>query len=193
MIFLYLIVTYLISSIPFGLITAKIFSDKDLRKEGSGNIGATNVARVLGKKLAILVFLLDALKGYIPVVLIKFFFANHSDISQIVIIASLVAVCGHIFSIYLKFKGGKGVSTTVAILFAFDYHIGLLFVATWLIIFIVKKISSLSALVAASLMPIFAIFLQKSSLEIIILISISALIFFKHKENIKRIMNESKK
>jgi glycerol-3-phosphate acyltransferase PlsY len=193
MILLYLILTYFISSIPFGLVIAKIFSNKNLRQEGSKNIGATNVARVLGKKLAVLVFFLDGLKGYIPVVLVPFFFENHSSISTIIAITGLIAVCGHVFSIYLKLQGGKGVSTTVAILFAVDFRLGLIFSATWLLVFFIKRISSLSALTATLLMPFVSVYLQKSLIEIIILLVIASLIFFKHKKNIKRLLDGSEK
>ena len=194
MILLYLILTYLIASIPFGLVVAKIFSNKDLRKEGSNNIGATNVARILGKKWAMLVFCLDSFKGYIPVALIPFFFKDQSNISIITAITALIAVCGNIFSVYLKFNGGKGVATTIGILCAIDIKIGIFFIIIWLLMFVIKKISSLSSLTATLLTPFFAIYVQQSSIEVIvILIIIALLIFIKHKENIKRLIGGSEK
>ena len=191
MIFLYLIATYLISSIPFGLIIAKIFSDKDLRKEGSGNIGATNVARVLGKKLAILVFLLDALKGYIPVVLIKFFFADHSNMSQIVIIASLVAVCGHIFSIYLKFKGGKGVATLIGGIFYYDPLLTIIIAIGWYIIFYITRIVSIASIVILIVISLY--FALKFSLIFSGLTIAPIICIYRHKDNIKRILEGKEK
>lgn len=194
MILLYLTLAYLIASIPFGLVVAKIFSNKDLRNEGSNNIGATNVARIVGKKWAMLVFCLDSFKGYIPVALIPFFFKDQSNISIITAITALIAVCGHIFSVYLKFKGGKGVATTIGILCAIDIKIGIFFIIIWLLMFAIKKTSSLSALTATLLMPFFTIYVQQSSIEVIvILIIISLLIFIKHKENIKRLIGGSEK
>ena len=162
MITLYLILTYLISSIPFGVVVNKLFSNEDIRKKGSGNIGATNVARVMGKKFAILVLILDGLKGYIPVIFATSIFKDSSNLSLLVIIIGLTAICGHIFPIYLKFKGGKGVATTIAILFAIDIKIGVIFILSWLLIFLLKRISSLSALGATFLMPFMAIYFQKT-------------------------------
>jgi len=101
---LYLIIIYLIASIPFGLVISKIFYNKDIRKEGAGNIGATNVARILGKKFAIIVFLLDGAKGYISVVVMPFIFEDQANIKAIMAIALLIVILGHIFPIYLKFK-----------------------------------------------------------------------------------------
>ena len=116
MILLYLILTYLIASITFGLVVAKIFSNKDLRKEGSNNIGATNVARILGKKWAMLVFCLDSFKGYIPVALIPFFLKIKASAINKYCDHCLNCCFGHIFSVYLKFNGGKGVATTIGFL-----------------------------------------------------------------------------
>ncbi len=135
--------SYLCGSIPFGLILTKIFSKKDIRKIGSGNIGATNVLRTGNKYLAVLTLILDILKGYIPVVIALYYFNNF------VYLTALLTMLGHIFPIWLKFKGGKGVATYLGIISALSIQLGLLFIFTWIIVSLIFKYSSLSSMFGA--------------------------------------------
>ena len=127
-------ISYLMGSIPFGLILTKVFLKKDIREIGSGNIGATNVLRTGNKLIGYLTLILDVLKAVIPVLYIKFNFP------ELVYISSLSAFIGHVFPIWLKFKGGKGVATYVGILFSINYFFGIIFIVSWLIIFLFQNI-----------------------------------------------------
>ena len=134
--------SYLSGSIPFGLILTKIFLGKDVRKIGSGNIGATNVLRTGKKFLAVITLLFDILKGYLPVLItIKYF-------PELIHLSCLITFLGHIFPIWLKFKGGKGVATYLGILFALSIELGLLFIFVWIVISLIFKYSSLSSMFA---------------------------------------------
>ena len=126
-------VSYLMGSIPFGLILTKIFLKKDIRNLGSGNIGATNVLRAGNKSIGYLTLSLDVLKAVVPVLYIKFNFP------ELVYISSLSVFIGHVFSIWLKFKGGKGVAAYVGILFSINYFLGIIFIVSWIIIFFISK------------------------------------------------------
>ena len=138
-IFLIGIISYLMGSIPFGLILTKIFLKKDIREIGSGNIGATNALRTGNKIIGYLTLILDILKAVIPVLYIKFFF------QESIYISSLCAFLGHVFPIWLKFRGGKGVATYVGILFSINIYFGIIFLVSWAITFLVSKYSSLSS------------------------------------------------
>ena len=188
--------SYLSGSIPFGLILTKIFSGKDVRKIGSGNIGATNVLRAGNKYLAALTLLLDILKGYAPVVITKLFFPELLQLS------GLLAFLGHIFPIWLKFKGGKGVATFLGILFAISYGLSSLFIFTWLVVSLIFKYSSLSSIFSS--LTVFVVVLIKESviksidpsLEGItnlklFLFTIFVLIIFTHKKNILNLKNNT--
>ena len=140
---IFMFMSYLCGSIPFGLILTKIFSKKDIRKIGSGNIGATNVLRTGNKYLAVLTLILDILKGYIPVVIALYYFNNF------VYLTALLTMLGHIFPIWLKFKGGKGVATYLGIISALSIQLGLLFIFTWIIVSLIFKYSSLSSMFGA--------------------------------------------
>ena len=176
------IISYLMGSIPFGLIFTKTFLKKDIREVGSGNIGATNVLRTGNKSIGYLTLVLDILKAIIPVIYVKF---NYPDY---LFISSLCAFLGHVFPIWLKFKGGKGVATYLGILFAINIYFGLIFIIVWLIIFISSKYSSLSSLVASLSIPIYLIILAKYD-QVIFFVIMFVLIFFTHRENIKRLKN----
>ncbi len=128
-----IIISYLMGSIPFGLILTKIFLKKDIRDIGSGNIGATNVLRTGNKIIGYLTLSLDILKAVIPVLYIKF------NYPELVYVSSLSVFIGHVFPLWLKFKGGKGVATYVGILFSINYILGFVFIASWLIIFTTDK------------------------------------------------------
>ena len=188
--------SYLSGSIPFGLILTKIFSGKDVRKIGSGNIGATNVLRAGNKYLAALTLLLDILKGYAPVVITKLFFPELLQLS------GLLAFLGHIFPIWLKFKGGKGVATFLGILFAISYGLSSLFIFTWLVVSLIFKYSSLSSIFSS--LTVFVVVLIKENVIKSIdpsldgttnlklfLFTIFVLIIFTHKKNIFNLKNNT--
>ena len=143
------ITCYLMGSIPFGYILTKIFLKKDIRDVGSGNIGATNALRTGNKFIGYTTLFFDIVKAIIPVVYIKFNFP------ELLYIASLSVFLGHVFPIWLKFKGGKGVATYVGILFALNIYLGLIFIASWLITFSIFKFSSLASLVASISIPVY--------------------------------------
>ena len=176
-------VSYLMGSIPFGLILTKIFLKKDIREIGSGNIGATNVFRTGNKLIGYSTLILDVLKAVIPVLYIKFNFP------ELVYISSLSAFIGHVFPIWLKFKGGKGVATYVGILFSINYFLGIIFIVSWLIIFFISKYSSLGSILSALLIPIF-IFLNSSYENEYFFIIMFVLILYTHRENVKRLINK---
>ena len=177
------IISYLMGSIPFGLILTKIFLKKNIRKIGSGNIGATNVLRTGNKIVGYSTLFLDILKAIIPVIYVKFNFPDF------LYIASLCVFFGHIFPIWLKFRGGKGVATYVGILFSINILLGLVFVTCWLIVFLISKYSSLSSIVAALSVPIYILIMLEKN-NIIFFTIMFILIFFTHRENIKRLKNK---
>ena len=176
------IISYLMGSIPFGLILTKIFLKKDIREVGSGNIGATNVLRTGNKSIGYITLVLDVLKAIIPVIYVKL---NYPDY---LFISSLCAFLGHVFPVWLKFKGGKGVATYLGILFAINIYLGLIFIIIWLIIFVFSKFSSLSSLVASLSIPIYLLVLAQYD-QVIFFTIVFVLIFFTHRENIKRLKN----
>ena len=174
--------SYLLGSIPFGFILTKIFLKKDIRDIGSGNIGATNALRTGNKSLGFATLALDIGKAVLPVLYIKF---NYPDY---VFIASLSTFLGHVFPIWLKFKGGKGVATYVGILFSLNLILGFVFVVSWGITFLISKYSSLSSLVASLIVPLYLIFFK--NYDSIFFIIMFVLIFYTHRENVKRLKNK---
>ena len=182
-IFLIGIISYMICSIPFGFILTKIFLNKDIREIGSGNIGATNALRTGNKIIGYSTLILDILKAVIPVLYVKFFFPNF------LYIAALCAFLGHVFPIWLKFKGGKGVATYVGILFTIDIYFGFIFTVSWFVTFFISKYSSLSSLIAAFSIPIYLLILNQFD-QVIFFTIMFVLIFFTHRENIKRLKNK---
>jgi len=174
--------SYLLGSIPFGFILTKIFLKKDIRDIGSGNIGATNALRTGNKSLAYFTLALDISKAILPVLYVKF---NYPDY---IFIASLSTFLGHVFPIWLKFKGGKGVATYVGILFSINLIFGLVFIVSWVVTFLISKYSSLSSLIASLIVPIYLIIFD--SYNPIFFIIMFVLIFYTHKENIKRLKNK---
>ena len=177
------IASYLIGSIPFGLILTKLFLNKDIRKIGSGNIGATNALRTGNKLIGYTTLILDIAKAIIPVIYVKF---NYPDI---IYIASLCAFLGHVFPIWLKFKGGKGVATYVGILFSINIILGFIFVVIWVFIFLLSKYSSLSSIIASISVPIYILITGQLN-DAIFFAIMFILIFFTHRENIKRLKNK---
>ncbi len=176
--------SYLIGSIPFGYILTKIFLKKDIRNIGSGNIGATNVLRTGNKFIGYSTLVLDVLKAVIPVLIIKF------NNVEFVYVSSLCVFIGHVFPVWLKFKGGKGVATYLGIIFCLNFILGIIFIFTWFLIFLLSKYSSLSSLTASFVVPVYYYFfvdIQNYYFFIIIFI----LIFYTHRENIKRLINNT--
>jgi len=182
-IFLIGIISYLMGSIPFGFILTKIFLKKDIREIGSGNIGATNALRTGNKSVGYITLILDILKAIVPVIYVKIFYQDF------LYVASLCAFLGHVFPVWLKFKGGKGVATYVGILFALNIYFGIIFIISWFIIFFISKYSSLSSLVGAASIPIYLLILAQFD-QVIFFTIMFILIFFTHRENIKRLKNK---
>ena len=182
--FLIILVSYLFGSIPFGLLLTKIFLKKDIREIGSGNIGATNVLRAGNKILGYSTLVLDILKAVLPILYIKFFMNDYLYIS------ALSIFIGHVFPIWLKFKGGKGVASYLGILCCLDIFTALIFGVVWICIFILFKFSSLSSLLASLTIPIFHFFYNSNS-DYYFYFMMFILIFFTHRENIKRLRNNT--
>ena len=174
--------SYLLGSIPFGFLLTKIFLKKDIRNIGSGNIGATNALRTGNKSLGYTTLALDITKAILPVLYIKF---NYPDY---IFIASLSVFLGHVFPIWLKFKGGKGVATYIGILFSINLIFGLIFIVSWAVTFIISKYSSLSSLTASLIVPIYLIIFENYNSMFFIIMFV--LIFYTHKENVKRLKNK---
>ena len=175
--------SYLIGSIPFGYILTKIFLKKDIRNIGSGNIGATNALRTGNKLIGYSTLILDILKGVIPIIFIKFNYPEY------IYISSLSVFIGHVFPFWLKFKGGKGVATYLGILFCINYIFGFLFIITWLLLYFISKYSSLSSLTASLSIPVYLVFFLEGE-NIIFFMIMFILIFFTHRENVKRLINK---
>jgi len=176
-------VSYLMGSIPFGFVLTKVFLKKDIRDIGSGNIGATNALRTGNKFVGYITLILDISKAVIPVIFVKF---NYPDL---LFIASLCAFLGHVFPIWLKFKGGKGVATYVGILFSINIILGAVFVISWLIVFVITKYSSLSSIIGTMTVPGYLLITGQNN-NIIFFAIMFVLIFFTHRENIKRLKNK---
>ncbi|WP_341812074.1 glycerol-3-phosphate 1-O-acyltransferase PlsY [Wolbachia endosymbiont (group A) of Conops quadrifasciatus] len=177
-----LILSYVLGSIPFSLIITRI-KGINLREVGSGNIGATNVARTGNKCLAALALLLDSLKGFIAVYIAQQFCDNNDFY---IYVSAILAVLGHMFPIWLKFKGGKGVSTTLGVLIALNMPIALIFIFAWIVVFFIFRYSSLASLSAITIAVITSFFF-KVDLFLTLLI-IGALIFLKHHRNIVNLL-----
>ena len=182
--FLIILISYLFGSIPFGLLLTKIFLKKDIREIGSGNIGATNVLRAGNKILGYSTLVLDILKAVLPILYVKFFMNDYLYIS------ALSIFIGHVFPIWLKFKGGKGVASYLGILCCLDIVTALIFGVVWISVFIIFKFSSLSSLLASLTIPIFHFFYNSNS-DYYFYFMMFILIFFTHKENIKRLRNNT--
>ncbi|WP_434290127.1 glycerol-3-phosphate 1-O-acyltransferase PlsY [Celeribacter sp. SCSIO 80788] len=175
------ILAYLLGSIPFGIVMARLFGLGDLRKIGSGNIGATNVLRTGNKLAAFLTLLGDSGKGALAVILARVLVGE-----QAAGIAGLCAMLGHLYPVFLRFKGGKGVATFLGTLLALSFPAGLLACGTWLLVAVITRYSSLSALVAALMAPIYTAFFYHLHGALLVLV-LTALIFYKHRENIARL------
>ena len=178
------IAAYLLGSVPFGLIFTKISGRGDIRGIGSGNIGATNVLRTGSRKLAGLTLIFDAGKGAVAVAV-----AGHFAGSQMAAVAGLLVVAGHCFPIWLKFVGGKGVATSLAVFATLDLRLGGLFVLVWLVTAWLSRFSSLAALCAMLAVTTGSFFLLDDGVTQIIILLLSALVWTRHHANIGRLLN----
>lgn len=187
MIFLYAILLgYLLGSIPFGLIYTKLSGHGDIRTIGSGNIGATNVLRTGNKTLAVLTLLSDALKGFSAVLLLqKINFLPNFDLALLT--CAFASIIGHIFPIWLKFKGGKGVATAIGVIIALNWPIALGLLGTWVLIACITRISSLSALIGFAASIFYSFFIDDRNFTYF-LVAVTLVITYKHKENISRLI-----
>ena len=184
MLFLILFLSYLIGSIPFGFLLTKIFLEKDIRKIGSGNIGATNALRTGNKLIGYSTLALDISKAVILLLIIKFNF------SEYLFTSSIAVFLGHVFPIWLKFKGGKGVATYVGILFCINIYLVIVFIVSWLVIFTLTKYSSLASMLSSLFVPLTSYFLLGDN-NYYFYIIFSLLILITHRENIKRLKNNT--
>ncbi len=183
------VVAYFVGSIPTGYLLAKA-KGIDIRKSGSGNIGATNVFRILGKPAGIAVLLVDALKGFAPTYFIRYFLpgAEPNAVEYHSMTAGLFAILGHNYTCWLRFKGGKGIATSAGVVVALAPVALVITVATWIIIFLVSKYVSLASIIAAAILPV-AIWATGGSRRILILgFALGALAIYKHKTNIQRLI-----
>ncbi|MEC8497752.1 MAG: glycerol-3-phosphate 1-O-acyltransferase PlsY [Pseudomonadota bacterium] len=180
--FFIILISYLFGSIPSGYILTKYFSKIDITKEGSGNIGATNVLRSGSKRLAIFTLLLDASKGIIPIII--FYNSTFS-----LILAGLSSFIGHNYPIWLKFNGGKGIATYLGISFAVSLKLGLIFILIWLITALVSKTSSISSLLTIFLIPFISLLILDDKLISLLFLILTSIAFYRHRSNIKRIIN----
>ena len=187
---------YFLGSIPFGLILTKISGLGDIRKIGSGNIGATNVLRTGNKKIALLTLLFDGCKGALAIYLISLFLQsvfkndfNKFEFYQCTVAVS--AVLGHCFPIWLKFRGGKGVATGFGVILSLNLYIGIVALLLWVFIAKVFKISSMSALIAFLLIPVLMFYYENEYIFFLSSFIISLICFIQHRENIKRLINRN--
>jgi glycerol-3-phosphate acyltransferase PlsY len=184
------IFSYMLGSIPFGLVVARLSGKGDLRTQGSGNIGATNVVRVVGKKQGALTLLLDAGKGALAVVAARWVSGD-----SIALFAGVSAVIGHVFPVLLSFKGGKGVATTMAVLIALSPIVGLATGAIWLLVFFTTRLSSLSAILSMMAAPSIAFLFSEQGATPLVFATLflGALVILRHRSNIRRLINGEEK
>lgn len=183
------ILAYLIGSVSFAVVVSRAMSLPSPHTYGSGNPGATNVLRTGNKAAALLTLLGDALKGWVVVVLAKAYFANVTDAQWIIPVAVVAVFIGHLFPIFHRFKGGKGVATAAGILFGINTILGLATLSTWLIIAFFFRYSSLAALAAAVFAPLYCFFLFGSNLLLGAVLLMSVLLIWRHKSNIQNLLN----
>ena len=177
-------ISYIMGSIPFGFILTKFFLKKDIREIGSGNIGATNALRTGNKIIGYSTLIFDVIKAIIPILFVKFY--NN----EYIFLTSLSVFIGHVFPVWLKFKGGKGVATYIGILFCLNYILGIIFTLSWLVVYLISKYSSLSSLISSLTIPVYLFFFTNES-NYYFYIIMFILIFYTHRENIKRLKNNT--
>jgi|TARA_B100000073_G_scaffold200612_1_gene166087 glycerol-3-phosphate acyltransferase PlsY len=178
------IYSYLLGSIPFGLILTKLFLKKDIRDVGSGNIGTTNVLRTGKKSLAAATLLLDLLKGYLSVIITFHYFQD------LISYSALLCFVGHIFPIWLKFKGGKGVATYLGVILALSYKFFLIFGIVWLVLTFLFRFASLSSMISTLIIFLYSYFFENNNFSLILFIFF-IIILYTHRENIVRLKNSS--
>ena len=178
------IYSYILGSIPFGLLLTKIFLKKDIRKIGSGNIGATNVLRTGKKSLGAATLLLYVLKAYTSVLVTLNFSSDY------IYLSALLCLLGHVFPIWLKFNGGKGIAVYLGILFAFSVYLGFIFIISWVVILYISKYSSLSSLISSMTVLLYSITLNNFNMSFF-LFMIFIIIIYTHRENISRIKEKT--
>ena len=180
---------YIIGSLPFALILTKLSGLGDIRNIGSGNIGATNVLRTGSKLLAFIVLCLDIIKGFIPFLILQIYFDEMNLLNKAFLCH--FAILGHIYPIWLKFKGGKGVATYIGFLFGLNPIIAILFLAVWIIVALIFKYSSLGSLIGIFVAPAYFIFINFNFNILIFFTYLTFVILLKQKENIKRLINKT--
>jgi glycerol-3-phosphate acyltransferase PlsY len=173
--------SYLLGSVPFGLVLTKIFLKKDIRKIGSGNIGTTNVLRTGNKSLAVTTLILDLLKGYFSIIITLTYFEN------LISYSALICLIGHIFPVWLKFKGGKGVATYLGIILALSYKFFIIFGISWLVLSFLFRYASISSILSSLIVFIFSYFYINNFSLILFIFFI--IIIYTHRENIARLKN----
>ena len=178
------IYSYFLGSIPFGLILTKFFLNKDLRNIGSGNIGATNVLRAGNKSLGVFTLLLDTLKSYITISITFIYFLDY------IYLSALLCFLGHIFPVWLKFKGGKGIAVFLGILFALSVNLGIIFIICWGLILFLTKFSSVSSIISTGIIFIYS-FYSINSLESEFFFIVLIIVIYTHRENIARLKNKT--
>ena len=174
--------SYLLGSIPFGLIITKIFLGKDIRKVGSGNIGTTNVLRTGKKSLAAATLLFDVLKGYFSILI------TYNYFNDLIYLSAYICLIGHIFPIWLKLKGGKGVATYLGVILGVSFNLGIVFGVTWIVIALIFRYSSLSSILGSMSVWFYSIFFA-NDMQSYFSFFLFVIIFFTHKENIIRLKN----
>ena len=187
------IISYLLGSIPTAYILGRLRKGIDIRRFGSGNVGATNALRVLGPAWGIIVLILDIMKGIIPVIFLANYFLNYGDNSAIVLrmLFGVACICGHNWTIFLRFRGGKGVATTLGVLVGIGIEVNemrlilLLLILVWLIVFLIFRIVSLASVLSAISLPIFIYILHQPKELFILSIVLSLFIIIRHKKNIQ--------
>ena len=183
-IFLVFLLSYVSGSIPFGLILTKLFLNKDIREVGSKSIGATNVLRAGNKFIAGLTLFLDIFKGFAPVLITNYYFPN------LIYLSGLMAFLGHIFPVWLKFQGGKGVATYLGLIFALSLKLGLFFCVSWILITFITKYSSLSSIVSTLIIFLISLFQNNFELNSFLFITF-VIILYTHRQNIVMLKNKT--
>ncbi len=196
MIFIFIAAAYLLGTIPFGLFIGYWVKGIDVRTKGSGNLGATNVFRVVGKKWGILVFFLDALKGFVAVMLPVYLQVLPEHSAELILLG-VIAILGHTFPVWLRFKGGKGVATSLGVFIAIVPQASLLTFAGWTVVFLITRILSFASLGAAILFPILVFISCRETPIFSVIFPVSILltffIFYTHQANIRRLLKGEEK
>ena len=189
--FIIILIIYLIGSVPFAFIITKLSGYGDIRNIGSGNIGSTNVLRTGNKFLAIIVLIFDILKGYIPSFFILNYLFNSNSNELIFYMLGSMAIIGHLFPFWLKFKGGKGIATYIGFVFAVNYILGVFFVFLWLFIAFLTKYSSMASIISLFAIPFLMLFLSYKPSIFLFFSLLSIFLIIKHQANIKRLLNNT--